>query len=119
LKPTKIFIYIITAICLIYEIIGIIAPGIDTLSPVIQYFFFKYPFTVVCTFYLMGHFVIKHPKTFHIAISLGVLASLVALSQIIAIWLYIAPIFWMIVSFIMGAVFWSQGGDFWIFRRKS
>jgi hypothetical protein len=109
MKITKIFIYIITAICLIFEIIGIVAPGVKTLSPVIQYFFYEYSFTVVCTFYLMGHFLVKHKWVLKIGYSMIPLGVLIIASIIVDIVHPISPLWWTGMSFAAGGIFWTQG----------
>jgi len=118
-KITQIVILSSVGIHLIYEILALIFPkSIEVFSPVIQDFFISYPFSVVITAYLLGHFVIKHKKTYKIYISLGMIALLAGLSQLLALFLDINILIWYIVGFSMGGILWSQGGDFYFIRLK-
>ena len=118
-KITLIFICIIAGLCLTYEALALIFPdNFELLSPVIQDIFYGYPFAVICAGYLMGHFTLRLPYFLKLWISLTVLAGLILVAQVLAIWYSINPIIWAGISFPSGIFCWQQGGQFYLIKRK-
>ena len=119
MKAVKIFYYIIVPICLIFEIIAIAVPGISTLTTGAQYFFALRVVTVVSVGYVLGHMLSPIPWVLKIWWSLGILAGLILVAEVLSIWFKIIPMFWYLVCFPMGIIFWSTGTKGkWFSRRK-
>ena len=108
-KITFIFICVITAICLIFEIIGIASKDVDTLSPVLQDIFYRVPAITVAVGYLMGHFIIRLKYKLKLWISLLVLACLACVAQVFVYIVPVEPIIWFVIAFITGIFVWNQG----------
>jgi hypothetical protein len=110
-RITLIFILAVTAICLVYEIVGIASKDVVTLSPVIQEIFYRIPAVVVAVGYLMGHFIIRLNYKLRLWISLTVLASLMCLSQVVVIFVPVEPIIFFGTSFTAGIFLWNQSKE--------